>query len=489
MRDLPSGRVLLVALLAGCGFLLALAFMATVPFNGDEQTYVNRSRAIAGLLTGQRESLANVTRQVVGTGWFMPGVSLVLVPLYAIVPEAGVAVVRAYLAGLNLLLWIWAMREVLVALGPRGQAAFVVFPTLSAMWLVFSATAWGDLSAGLLVAIVAARVFRFATALLEHEPIQPRHVVVAELAMAAMVYLRGSTIVVVAVGHLLLLGVAMVAGRSSRLLGQLGVLTAGGALFCLLLAPWSVAASLALGDTVVTTSSASLAIGTTFGDADELCFGPCPPQGVWAGELQFSREYAEQHGISELEAQRRMTSHALSDVSLRDYLAQVRDNFLAFITPTGAGPRRGLPFMDRFVAISDLDIGPQLTAMVTGTVRILTLAGYLPFFAALVIANFLIVVRSQRLQLLSLLVKALTVSLFLQPFLHLSHARYWTAFAPVMTLGAVLLVEWWTTSRGMGARQGQHMPTRIDNPGRILVGLQATYVLAMSLIVLAVTLA
>lgn len=493
--DLSSERTpmtLTAICIAAVGAIATVAFMATVPFSGDEHVYVSGAETIADFVTGRAGSLEDVTKQIVRQGWWMPGMSFVMTPLYVVAPDASVGVARAYTMGVLVLLSIWTTRELETAFGSGGRLMFVIFPTLAMMWLVFAATAWGDLPAGLCVAIVAARTYRLGIDMLEQVPVSMRDIGVAELVMVAMVYLRGNTILVVVTVHVLLVSIAIVSRQWSRMVRRLGLLAAGVALFGAMLAPWSLTASRVLGDPVVTTSSAPLAVGVTFGDANELCFGPCPPEGVWAGEVRFSRRYARRHGISPLEAQRRMAYNALRDVTLRDYAVQVRDNFRAFVDPVGAGPRRGTPFMDRFIAISELELKPATAALITGTVRIMTLAVYVPFFAALVLVNVAVFIRTKRLQMLSLLVKVSTVSLFVQPFVHESHSRYWPVFAPVMTIAAVLVVAWWRGARANGSgdrASGLAAKGPLDVQGRSMVGIQSAYVVAIVGVAVALMLA
>lgn len=483
--------MLSVAIIIALG---AVGFMITVPFSGDEEFYAARADAIADLLTGRGGTLRGVTEDVVHNGWFMPGIAFVLTPLYAVVPDAGIPATRLYLIAVHTLLWAWTVREITAAFGRNGRIAFLAFPTLGVMWLVFATTGWGDLPAGLCVAIVGSRIYRTGVEMLEHERISLRHLLVTELAMIAMVYLRGNTIVLVVAVHVLLVGIAIISGHWSLLLRRLGVVATGVALFAALLAPWSLTASRLLGDEVVTTSSAALSIAVTFGDDDKICFGPCPVGGGWSGKIKFSEQYARRHGISHLEAQSRMAHHVLRTITWREYAVQARDNFNAYITPTGPGPRRGRPFMDRFIVLSTLDVPPTVRGFINGTVRFLTLVVYVPFFAALVLANVGVFIRSRRRQLLSLLVKALTISLFLQPFVHLSHARYWPAFAPTMTIAAILIVAWYAARsrhdlRFEGLANDDGTEQRLDLRGRTLVCLQIGYVVVIATVALLLTFA
>ena len=68
-------------------------------------------------------------------------------------------------------------------------------------------------------------------------------------------------------------------------------------------------ASRTLGDRVITTTSVSNVLGNTFGDRDELCFGPCDPGStIWFNPLRYSREVGRATGLSELEVQHQMSA-------------------------------------------------------------------------------------------------------------------------------------------------------------------------------------
>lgn len=480
--DAPAvERRLLFAMLlvAVTAWIAALGFMSTVALSGDEKFYARNAATIADLVFRGRGSAGAVAEELVGRGWFMPGMSSLLVPLYAVQVDPAVEAIRTYVSAIVFLLWVWTLREISVTFGRSGAITFLVFPTLAAIWLLFAASAWADLAAGLLLAIVVARTFRMAVSMVEGD-VRLRDVVILELIMGAMVYLRGNTIAAVAAAHGVLL-LAAVSWPWSRLLPRVGKIAAGLALLGLLIAPWTLTASGVLGDTVLTTSSAPLSVAITFGDRRDICFGPCPGEGnVWFRAVRYSREYGEDRGISELDAQRQMAAYALRDVTFQGYAQQVRQNFRSFATrPHG--------FVTRFMSITTLDLSPRVTAMVEQSLRLGTLALYLPFLVALAVANAAVIVRSQRLQVLSVCVKVFTASVFVQPFLHRSHPRYWVSFAPLMAIGAILLLQWVSARRSAPAATAQHGSRTVDVGHRdvnnwVLIALQVAYVATVAVV-------
>lgn len=412
-----EGRVLIAGYcLAATGWLLALVYMSSVALSGDEVFHNDRARMLADLLTGRGGSVRGVQEAMVDHGWFMPGMSLLLVPLHVLLPEPAVPAIRTYVAAIYVLLWIWTLREFSTAFDRRWRIALVIFPTLAATWLLFGTTLWGELPAGLLLAITAVRAHRLAMTLLRDQPLPFRDLILLELIMVAMVYVRGTAIIAVAATNVFLAALAVISRHWVRLVPRVAQLLAGLALFAACLAPWSLTASRLLGGPVVTTSSAMMSFAITFGDSDQLCFGACGGTNIWLTSVRYSRGYAQQHGISQLQAQRAMAENALRDVTFSEYTRQVRANVAAFVAPNGLGPRRGQPFLERFAERSTTGISPAGLRTLNAVARAGTITVYVPFFAALVIANAFVFVRSRRFQIMSLCLKALTMSLFLQPF-------------------------------------------------------------------------
>jgi hypothetical protein len=146
--------------------------------------------------------------------------------------------------------------------GRFAAIGLLAFPTLAATWLIFAATLWGDLAAGLLLGIVTARAYRLAGDIYEREQISWRQVIILELLLVAMVYLRGNTIVAVGAIHVFLVSLVVVARDWSRLVPTAGMFAVGLLVFFALLAPWSITATKVLDSTVVTTSSAPLSLAS-----------------------------------------------------------------------------------------------------------------------------------------------------------------------------------------------------------------------------------
>jgi hypothetical protein len=199
--------------------------------------------------------------------------------------------------------------------------------------------------------------------------------------------------------------------------------------FGALLAPWSWAASDVLGARVVTTTSVPTALANTFGEPDRLCFGPCDPDSTqWFGPVRYAREVARATGRSEVEVLKEMSDYALVGVTASTYTDDVMANVDRYVMEPERFQR-----VVRSPGVSEDDASERLLSTATRWL----------FFAAL-IAGLLGLLRAWRGPLDRQVLRVVTTiglgALFIQPFVHVSGARYWTTAAPLLALSAVLLL-------------------------------------------------
>ncbi len=409
--------------------LLMYARVMDAPLTGDEVAYADGAKALANLV---RDAVAlgpldvqEIERHVVGNGWFMPGMSIVLTPLFLVLPDAGVGVIRAFLGVVTTVLVVWAAYVVRRTLGDPYAYALLLLPVALPMWLVFSFTAWGDLAAGVLIVVAVARLLRLFRDLRADRVPTARQGAGLGLLLVAILYLRSSALpLVVGLMVVVLIGL-LVFLRSGLRRRSLGYLLATVAVFVAVLLPWSVAASKALDHRVVTTSTVPLSLAVAFGDTDRLCFGRCDGGSIFVHGVMYSREVAAATGRGELEVQAQMSAYAREGVTTRDYANAVLDN---------AGRYLGRPtaFEDRYRASPDV---------VSDLVRGVTTIGYFSLLAVGALLMLLVTRRSIEAQQLSVLFKLVAMALLLQPLVHVGSGRYWPSFAPLLAIGFVFLVE------------------------------------------------
>lgn len=222
-------------------WLVAGLFMTTVPLSGDEIHYAMAAKAIGAFLRADM-TLDAMLATVVGYGWFVPGMSLLLTPLYLFGTPDG-PIIRIYVLVIMFLLWLSTLREVHAEFGRRYAVALLVFPGLDITWHLFATTAWGETGAGLLLAIVFVRTCSIARQAIAGEPIAVKDVAALELALILAFYLRGSLLVVALAVHIFILSMFIFSAQRRSISRKIAMIVGGGLCFGIAVAPWSIAAS------------------------------------------------------------------------------------------------------------------------------------------------------------------------------------------------------------------------------------------------------
>ena len=167
-RVLGADRLLLALITAHVALKVALyPLMAPVGLTGDEIAYADGGRTLAivfrDLLHLTSRDLSQVDANIVGNGWFMPGSSVLLTPLFLVDASAAAETVRVYAGLFTMLLLIAVALLVRRELGRPYAIALLVFPGLVPMWVLFSYTVRGlDPIAGLVVAALVAVIVGLA---------------------------------------------------------------------------------------------------------------------------------------------------------------------------------------------------------------------------------------------------------------------------------------------------------------------------------------
>lgn len=420
----------LVALVVMALAVKAVLFwrVADLPFRGDEVAYRDAGCALANLVRDlvalRGPDTAELSRNVVGSGWFMPGMALVLAPFYLVAPHADDSWARAWLGLVSAAVFVVAVRSTLRTLGRPYALALCLFPALVPVWVLLSLTAYGDLLAGLVLIVLVGRLVAALRDARTDRPPSIRDGWVLGLLGITVVYLRSSAalaVAAVAVTAVVLLVVEL------RRAAALPVVAAGLA-FVALLVPWSISASLTLDDRVVTTTSVPTSLANTFGDRAEVCFGPCDPGStVWFAPVRYAREVARATGEGEVSVLDEMSAHAREDVTARGYARDVLDNFDRY--------RR----IDGFGSLLKPPDAPHDQGFWQWVARDLSLKIFGPV-SWLVAAALLVVSRRRHSdQVVAVLVKIGLLALLTQPFVHLAGSRYWTTAGALGGLAVVLL--------------------------------------------------
>ena len=88
---------------------------------GDETSYVDAGRALSNAVRDAARlgpfDTTELRLSVVSSGWFMPGMGVLLAPLFTVDPDASVAAVRLYLGVVTTLMLVAAALRVRTLLG------------------------------------------------------------------------------------------------------------------------------------------------------------------------------------------------------------------------------------------------------------------------------------------------------------------------------------------------------------------------------------
>lgn len=435
---LPRPEVLLGWLVVAHVVLKLLVYplvMHAAPV-GDESAYLNGGRALSNLVRDlfafSSPDSAELERNVVASGWFMPGMSILVAPIYLLFPDAPMWLVRGYLGVVTLVLFLVVLRVVARRIGPGWACVIAVFPGLIPSWVVFTYGSWGDLCAGLFLVLLFAHLFTMFRGLRQGEAPTLREGVTLGLLAIVVLYLRSSTSVLLAALGVLTLVAALVLLRGRVRLRAVGAAGLAGFVFVVLLAPWSLYASQTLEGRVLTTTTVPTVMANTFGDRKEVCFGPCDPDStLWFRPLRYARELGRATDTSEVDALKVMSDYATRDVTPSHYLDQVVHNLGAYaLLPTNftayLAPPEGRGAFGR---------AGELSA------DILTWALYAPM---ILLGAFSLLFQARRTietRVLDVLTKVALGGLLIQPFVHVAGGRYWTTAGPMFAIAGVLFLR------------------------------------------------
>lgn len=472
---LPRPEVLLAWLVVAHVVLKVLIFplvMHAQPV-GDESAYLNGGRALSNLVRDvfgfTSPDTAELERNVVASGWFMPGMPVLIAPVYVVFPDAPLWLVRGYLGLVTLGLLMIVVRSVARRIGP-GWACVVLLPGLIPSWVVFTYGAWGDLCAGLVLVLLVVHLVEMYRGLRRGVAPTLREGLVLGLVATAVLYLRSSTSVLLAALGVATLVIAMVLLRGRMRWRALGSAGLAGVVFVLLLTPWSVSASNALGGRVITTTTVPTVMANTFGDRGELCFGHCDPGSTqWFRPLRYAREVGRATDTSEVEVLKVMSDYALRDLTLGHYLDQVVHNLGAYALQ----PNNFTGYLEPPEGRSGFGEAAELAA------DVVTWILYVPLVLIGAISLLFHARRSIEARILDVVTKLALGALLVQPFVHIAGARYWTTAGPIFAIAGASFLRERQLARGQGSAPPTGVVTDVD--ATAVTWLNRTQVLLSSL--------
>lgn len=479
--EVPTGKarlpvIFVVLLLLHVSMKLWLgSHIVDLKLTGDENTYSDAAMALSNLvrdlLSLSPPDASQIGRSIVGNGWFMPGMAVLLTPLYLVEPDPSILMVRIYMGLLSLSASLWALRAAYKSLGSAYALAMLAFPSVTPIWVLFSFTAWGDLYAGLLLIVLFCHSLTMLRNVRKQQQISLWDGTKLGALAVSCLYLRSSVLPLVPLLFAFLgAGLVMLAKGRPRIQG-IKALAMGAITFLALLLPWSVTASAFLKSRVVTTTTVPISMAVAFGDPDQLCFGPCGKGNIWFSSVRYSKQVAAMRGVDEITVQKSMSRYAMRHVTAQSYSGKVLTNFERYAFFPSA-------FVKHFLSSEKSNAYAAEKPFYGKFIDAATRYPYYLFLLLMAIGWFIVKRRSVEKQLESLLIKLFTVSMLAQPFVHISGGRYWTVFAPLCAISAAFVATTvWQRVRGT-PRPAAMVPEGFEE--KALFHVQIAFAIALS---------
>jgi hypothetical protein len=181
-----QGQILLLLLIMGCA---SIAIMGSVPLIGDEHNYNRGAKAIAhfawNIFNPEVRAGIDLQGRLVEYGWRMPGMAVIISPLYFVVgDDAPLQVVRAFVLIQNLVLLYFICIQLAKITSEHAARVFLITCLFVPYYVCFLSTLWSEL-----IALHLAILFLFY---LDKHMIQRKDIAVdiAAYAIAALCYIR-----------------------------------------------------------------------------------------------------------------------------------------------------------------------------------------------------------------------------------------------------------------------------------------------------------
>jgi len=429
IRSIIESPTTLASLLGFSAFLRMVYLFGLGPhirMSGDETFYFKSANALlVALGVGEAaDGAPSLYTAIVSRGWFLPGMSTILVPIRAF---DSVFVARSYLALITFGLLVWAAMRIRRDLGSLSALGFVLIVGFNPAFVTFSITMWGEVIGSMLVVLILLWLKRIMDRVLHGGNVRWYALVGLGAALGGVTYVRPSYLpisLVVAAGIALSFLHRLGARRALRpALISVGLVAVTAAFVIL---PWSLMVSTAKGGFFLTTTSVGMSQIVAFGLAEDL--DPVIDGGNsfidWYNHVD---DLAKEQGVPFADALSQERSRVLDKVTWSSYQDSVGRNLQNFFASENEFPRR---FVD--LASADGVVISDTAVQVGFTVNTLIWRAVLIF--GLVLLAVPLSPRSESWAL-SLLYKAAVVMLVIQPFVSAASGRYYVGVIPVFGLG------------------------------------------------------
>ncbi|MDC7787417.1 hypothetical protein PQJ75_17535 [Rhodoplanes sp. TEM] len=428
------------AVLGVVQLLMWVVLARHVPLSGDEFFYLSASKRVPELLVDAARLDAPrayaALAALVGPGWFMPGMAVVLAPVSLVTDS--IPVLRLYVGVLNFVLLCVLLRLLRDEFGGRAPLVYALCISIVPYYSIYAFTLWADLvGTHALLIMVLMFLRRVRTGTIEWAGNGP--VFRFGLMLGALTYLRGFYWLLAPMFAVLLflgnIGRQTMRERLSRLAIQFGVFAVG---LAVVVAPWTLAVSSLHGFHLTVTSVTASRIALL---GSRSYIEPIDAVGKRFMPVEnHIRARAKETGLSYGDQARIERDSALSDLTFRSYAEAVAPNVGRFFLNSEQ-------FLTRFATISassDRWPGPEWRSLLFSSMMSINHWGWRSLLLV-GIALMLVPVAPAALNLyLSVAFKYVGLLFAVGPFVVLGHGRHYVGFVPVIAVAVACA----TASRG-----------------------------------------
>lgn len=434
----PSTWALLALAVFGVAFRAAYFWFGArhLKMVGDERFYFSVSADLLTVIGSfgnfKSDAVAEAVDRIVGDGWFMPGISFILLPMRLLTDDVGM--LRLYIGCLNLLLLGLLVFRIDRVFGRRAALIVTALAGFFPMYVSFSFVFWGELIAIQITLLLLIHLQKLDDGVGERG-LSMRYGAMIGAVLLLIVYVRPSLILVLPLLLAIVLAQHLAAfparnGLRPYLRFALPLI----AVFGLGIAPWSAALSTRMGGFFLTTTSLQLNRITAFSPGRSFEAKTNVGRSAYSADAYIRGEMSET-GLGYKQTMQTMADELLSNVTLSDYRGSIRHNASRYFRPRNEFPRRSARLIKR--AYPPNASGQQVSATLLRSMRGLNTALWYPLlFVALV--GMLVPSASSGSWSFPCTLKGLFCAIALQPFVSAAHGRHHLALVPVIIVAVAI---------------------------------------------------
>lgn len=425
--------------------VLGIAFRATyfwlgarhLKMFGDERFYFSGSADLLTVIGSfgnfTSRDVAEAADRIVDHGWFMPGMSLILLPMRFLTDD--VVMLRLYIGCLNLLfigLLVFRIDRVF------GRGAALIVTALAGffpMVVSFSFVFWGDLIGIQITLLLIIHLQRLDHCLGERG-LSMRYGAMIGAILLLIVYVRPGLILMLPLLLAIVLAQHLAAFPTRCVLRHyLRFALPLIAVFSLGLAPWSAALTTRMDGFFLTTTSLQLNWMTAFSPGESFEEMTSLDRNANSADVHI-RRVMDKTGLGYKQAMQTMADELMSDATFSDYRDAVRRNSSAYFRPRNQFSKRSALFIRR--AYPRNASSKHATVMLLRSMRGLNSAlWYTLLLVALV--GMLIPTATRGSWSVMCALKGLFCALAVQPFVSAVHGRHHLALVPVIIVAVAIV--------------------------------------------------